>query len=413
MSVCRVRLSRDFPVTGRFDWALLDERGAVLESASSELAMPPRGRRCEAVLAAELVLLERVSVPAAQQRQLRRGLRFLAEDSLVPDPARVHVAAEPARQKDLLHVAVVDREWLAQALARLARSGLAPAAAYAECLLPPLEPRAWVVVCNGAESFARIGEREGFALDSVAEGEPPVALQLSVDAARDAGQPPERIVLRLAPGATSPDTARWSEALAVPVECGAPWSWMQSAEKPGLDLLQGEFSPQGSGGPWLARLWRPALLAAATLALASCGLAIDWALKSVERDRLQEEMRTLYRETFGVSAVIVDAPLQMSRAHAELRLLAGQGGGSDFMTLIDAIATRLPDPATQRAEGLTYEAGRLTVSLRARDPRQSGALAAQLRAKTPAQGIAQGIELRVEEVEGGVVRVTALSRGRG
>ncbi len=75
-----------------------------------------------------------------------------------------------------------------------------PAAAYPECLLPPLEPRAWVVVCNGAESFARIGEREGFALDSVAEGEPPVALQLSVDAARDAGQPPERIVLRPAPG---------------------------------------------------------------------------------------------------------------------------------------------------------------------------------------------------------------------
>ncbi len=146
---------------------------------------------------------------------------------------------------------------------------------------------------------------------------------------------------------------------------------MQSAEKPGLDLLQGEFAPQGSGGPWLGRLWRPALLAAATLALASCGLAIDWALKSAERDRLQEEMRTLYRETFGVSAVIVDAPLQMSRAHAELRLLAGQGGGGDFMTLIDAIATRLPDPATQRAEALTYEAGRLTVSLRARDPRQS------------------------------------------
>ncbi len=86
-------------------------------------------------------------------------------------------------------------------------------------------------------------------------------------------------------------------------------------------------------------------------------------------------MRTLYRESFGVSAVIVDAPLQMSRAHAELRLLAGQGGGGDFMTLIDALATRLPDPAMQTAETLTYEAGRLTLSLRVRDPRQSAALA--------------------------------------
>ena len=413
MSVCRVRLGRDFPATGRFDWALLDERGAVLESASSELAMPPRGRRCEAVLAAELVLLERVSVPAAQQRRLQGALRFLAEDSLVPDPARVHVAAERARQKDLLHVAIVDREWLAQALGRLGRLGLVPAAAYPECLLPALEPRAWVVVCNGAESFARTGEREGFALDSAVEGEPPVGLQLSVDAARDAGPAPERIVLRAAPGATLPDAARWSEALAVPVECGAPWSWMHTAEKPGLDLLQGEFASQGGGGPWRGRLWRPALLATATLAVASCGLATDWARKSAERDRLQEEMRTLYRETFGPSAVIVDAPLQMSRAHAELRLLAGQGGGGEFMTLLDALATRLPDPATQRAETLTYEAGRLTLSLRARDPRQSAALAAQLRAKTPTPGVAQGIDIRVEEAEGGVLRLTALTRGPG
>jgi len=411
MSVCRVRLGRDFPATGRLDWAMLDERGAVLESASSELAMPARGRRCEAVLAAELVLVERVCVPAAQQRRLQgaSALRFLAEDSLVPDPARVHVAAEPARQKDLLYVAIVDREWLTQALARLARLGLVPAAAYAECLLPALEPRAWVVVCNGAESFARTGEREGFALDSAAEGEPPVALQLAVDAARAAGQPPERIVLRPAPGATLPDAERWSQALAIPVERGAPWTWMQTADKPGLSLLQGEFARQAGGGSWRGRLRRPALLAAATLVVASCGLATDWALKSAERDRLQEEMRTLYRETFGPSAVIVDAPLQMSRAHAELRSLAGQGGGGEFMTLLDALATRLPDPATQRAETLSYEAGRLTLSLRAPDPRQSAALAAQLRAKTPTPGI----EVRLEEAEGGVLRLTALIRRPG
>lgn len=408
MSVCRIRLGRDFPATGRFDWAMLDERGAVLESTSSELAMPARGRRCEAVLAAEMVLVERVCVPAAQQRRLQgaRALRFLAEDSLVPDPARVHVAAEPARQKDLLYVAIVDREWLAQALGRLDRAGLLPTGAYPECLLPPLEPHAWVVVCNGAESFARTGEREGFALDSAAEGEPPVALQLAVDAARDAGRPPERIVLRPAPGATLPDAERWSEALALPIEPGAPWSWMQTAEKPGLDLLQGEFARQGGGGSWRGRLRRPALLAAAALAVASCGLATDWALKSAERNRLQEEMRTLYRETFGPSAVIVDAPLQMSRAHAELRWLAGQGGGGEFMTLLDALATRLPDPATQRAETLTYEAGRLTLSLRPPDPRQSAALAAQLRAKAPTPDV----EVRVEEAEGGVLRLTALTR---
>jgi type II secretion system protein L len=409
MSVCRVRLSREFPDTGRCDWALLDERGTLLQSGSSELGMPARGRRCEAVLASELVLLERVSVPAAQQRRLQGALRFLAEDSLVPDPARVHAAAAPTPQKDVLCVGIVDREWLAQALGRLARAGLAPVSAYPECLLPALEPRAWVMVCNGAESFARTGELEGFALDAAGDDEPPVGLQLAVDAARGAGRLPERIVLRAAPGATLPDAARWSDALGVPVERGAPWSWMQAAERPRLELLQGEFAAQEKGGAWRASLRRPALLAAATLAVASVAVATDWALKSSESRRLQAEMRAIYRETFGESAVIVDPALQMGRAHAELRLRAGHGGGGDFMALLDAVAAGMPEAAAPRVESMTYEAGRLTLSLRVRDPRQGAALAAQLRAKAPPPGV----ELRVEEGETGMLRVTALARGPG
>jgi type II secretion system protein L len=179
MSICRVRLGRDFPESGRFEWALVNELGSVLESGVSDLAMPPRGRPCEAVLAAELVLLERVALPAAQQRRLQSALRFLAEDSIVPDPARVHVAAARTPQKDVVCVGVVDREWFAQALGRLARAGIAPVAAYPETLLPPLEPGTWVAACNGDESFVRTGEAEVRA-HSAAEGEPPVALRLAL-----------------------------------------------------------------------------------------------------------------------------------------------------------------------------------------------------------------------------------------
>src|SRR5687768_18418005 len=105
-------------------------------------------------------------------------------------------------------------------------------------------------------------------------------------------------------------------------------------------------------------------------------------------------MRAIYRETFGPSALIVDPALQMSRAHAELKLLAGEGGG-EFVRLLNAVATRLPDAGSQHVETLTYEAGRLTLSLRAREARHNAALVAQLRAKSPAQGVAQDIEIRV------------------
>jgi general secretion pathway protein L len=358
------------------------------------------------VLAAELVLLERVSIPAAQQRRLQSALRFLAEDSVVPDPARVHVAGAATSQKDVVCVGIVDRDWLAQALGRLSRAGITPVAAYPETLAPQIEPGAWVVVCNGDESFVRAGELEGFALDSAAEEEPPVALHLALDAARAAGTLPQRLVLRPAHDAALPDAGRWSAALGVAVERGTPWRWAQG-RRPRLELLQGEFAPRGTAGAWREQLRRPALLAAALVVVASAGIALDWALKSAERDRLQEEMRALYRESFGEGAVLVDPPLQMSRALAELRLAAGQGGASDFVALLNALAERLPDSGAQRVEAIEYENGRLSISMRAREPAQAAALAAQLRSKASAPGL----DIRVEEAGAGALRVSASMAG--
>ena len=407
MTLCRVRLGRTFADTGVFDWVVLDERGALRQSGNSELAMPGPVRRCEAVLAAELVLLEHVSVPPAQQRRLQGALRFLAEDSLLPDPSRVHVVAHPARQKDVVCVGIVDREWLAQALSRLGRVGLAPDSAYPESLLPALEPGAWIVVCNGAESFVRTGELEGFALDGDADPEPPVVLQLALDAARAADRVPERIILRGGPGAALPVAERWSAALGLPVEAGPSWAWHQVAAPAPLELLQGEFAARGSRGAWRERLRRPAILAAATLALASFGVAANWALKSMERNRLQAEMRAIYRETFGEKAVIVDPPLQMSRALAEWRLRAGQGGAGEFVALLDAVASRI-DPAGQRVESIRYEDGRLSLSLRSRDASQAAAAAAQLRKGNPPD-----MEVSAEAGDAGILRVTVRARGPG
>jgi type II secretory pathway component PulL len=139
----------------------------------------------------------------------------------------------------------------------------------------------------------------------------------------------------------------------------------------------------------------------------SAGIAADWALKSAERDRLQTEMGALYRESFGEGAVLVDPPLQMSRALAELRAAAGQGSASDFVALLNAVAEYLPEAGAQRVEAIDYENGRLSLSLRAREPSQAGALATQLRAKASVPGL----EIRVEEGSGGALRLIAAVPG--
>ena len=139
----------------------------------------------------------------------------------------------------------------------------------------------------------------------------------------------------------------------------------------------------------------------------SVAIAADWALKSAERDRLQEEMRALYRQSFGESAVLVDPPLQMSRALSELRVAAGQGSASDFVALLNAVAESMPEPGAQRVEAIDYENGRVSLSLRAREPSKAAALAAQLRAKASAPGL----EIRVEEGAGGALRLIAAVPG--
>ena len=406
MTTCRIRLGRDAPARGIFEWAVLDDKGSVLDTGASNLSAPPITGSCELVIASDLVLLERVAVPAAQRKRLSSALRFLAEDSVVPDPERIHVAVESAPAKDSLCVGIIDRQWLAQALSRLERSGFAARWAWPECLLPELAPRAWTVVWDGAGGFARTAEVEGFALDITEDGSAPVSLLLALETARASGLAPERILLRSAGQVALPDTQRWSAALGVPVERGAPWRWMEARQRPKIDLLQGEFASRGSASGWQRRLRRPAILAGALLVIGSCGIAADWEAKAHERNRLLAEMRAIYRETFGESAAVVDPPLQMSRALAELRLRAGQGGPADFLALLAPLADRLLDPARQRIDSISYENGTLAVSLQPAEQMPPGKLAEELRAKASIQGLS----IRTEDVGSGgkaALRLTA------
>ncbi len=403
MTSYRIRVGRDTLVSGTFAWAVLDRAGTVRQGGSAALDQAGMRGACELVVAADLVLLERLAVPAAQQRRVAGSLRFLAEDAALPDPERLHVAAESSPAKDSLGIAIVDRRWLTELLARLERAGLAPRSAVPECLLPPLEPRAWCVVCNGPDSFARVGKVEGFALDSPKPGEVPVALRLAVEKAA-----PEKIVVRTVPGIVAPDARRWSALLGVPVEAGPPWRWAEAATHPGLELLQNEFAPRGSESGW-RKLRRPALLAAALLAAVSGGIAAEWWAKAREHRLLVAQTHAIYRETFGESAVIVDAPLQMQRALADLRRRSGEASPGDFLPLLGKVSGLL-DTTRQHVESITYERGTLSVVLRPSSPAQLAALRDELQAKVPVGGV----QLRVDTIEsqsGRALRLSATIEG--
>jgi len=390
--VLRVRVARDAPVSGAFEWARYDETGAPMDHGAGGPDAPGPAGPCELVIAADLVLLERVAVSAAQRARLAKGLRYLAEDSAAADPERLHVAAEASPGRDSVALGIVDRQWLAQTLARLARAGLAPRAAYPELLLAPLAPRSWTVAWDGVEGFVRCAALDGYALDRAAAGAPPVALSLALEKARAGGRAPDRIVVRpsAAAAAALPDLGRWSAVLGLPVEAGSPWHWHDGAlgsRRPPLDLLQGEFAPQGTRGGLTGRLRRSALLAGMLAAIVSVGIAADWHAKARERDALVAEMRAIYRDSFGAGAVVVDPPLQMRRALAALRARGGALAASDFVALLGALGDGLLEPAAHRIETIEYKDGVLDLTVHARDAAQAHALLDSLRSQAPARGL--------------------------
>jgi general secretion pathway protein L len=379
MTTCRIRVTRDTPDSGAFEWATIGKQGEIIASGSANLAQSPVAGPCEVVVASDLVSLERVAVPPSQQRGRGWALRYLVEELALPDPERLHVAAAPAPERGALCLGIVDRQWLRGLLEKLAGAKLSATAAYPETLLPALLPHTWTVVWLGSEGFVRTGENEAVALDATQGDGAPSNLRLALEQARVADTRPHALVVRCCREAALPDIEAWSSALGVSVEPGPEWSWSDAPRRPLLDLLQGEFAARSSAAPWLRRLRRPAILAAALLALGSIALALDWWAKVRERDALLAEMSAVYRETFGERAVVVDAPLQMGRALADLRQRAGHVGPADFVALLGVVAELLPDPAG-RIEALAYDGTALTVTLR---PAAQEASLKDLRGKTP------------------------------
>lgn len=382
MTTCRIRVTRDTPASGAFEWVTLNRLGAVLASGAANLEHSPVAGECELVLASDLVSLERVAAPPTQRKRLGSALRYLAEEFTISDPERLHVAAAPGSDRNSMVLASLDRQWLEQLLARLHGANLEATSAYPESLLPALAPRTWTVVWTGEEGFLRTGPAEAVSLDVAEPKAPPTGLRLALGSARAAGADPLAILVRGVVQSEPPDIDAWSAALGVPVELGPAWHWASAQRRPDFELLQGEFAARGAAGTWLQRLRRPALLAAVFLALNSAAIGLDWGAKVRERNVLQADMRALYRETFGAGATVVDAPLQMRRALANLRQQAGHGGPGDFLALLGAASERLLDPARVRVESMSYENAALTATLRPVAGRQAAALLEELRAVT-------------------------------
>jgi general secretion pathway protein L len=343
-------------------WAL--RAGRRDDDGAARAAELPRADETCLVLPVGRVAFVRAALPPGPAARLARLAPFAIEDAIVSAPEDVVACVLDEHRDGERLVAVIDREWLAAALAELAHHGIRPARAIVESALVAESPDTWTVVWWGTGGFVALGGIEALALDASIDGRPPLALKLAADEHRRAHRAPRAVRCLLAGGAEAPDTGRWSESLHVPVAVVGNWVPQEidarTAHCP--NLLPGAGAGAGSPRERLARFKPAAIVAAAILAAHGLLTVGDWARLAYEARGLRTDMEAAFRKSFPDAKAVVDPALQMRRNVADLRRAAGEPDAADLVPLLARLAPALA-AAGARPQALRYERGELALDL--------------------------------------------------
>jgi general secretion pathway protein L len=363
------------------DWVLREPRGRILSSGNNAFAEMPAADRVDVVVPASRVLFTRVSLPPANAAKTRQLLPFAIEDKLLANPESIHAVAGTREQNGETPVAVVDKTWVNQVMARLLEAKISPQSLVPETTLPPLPADGWSMVWDGVEGFVRTGEMSGLSLDSGDGDGPPLGLTLALDEARIKNTTPKKIVLLSPDNNHLTNFTGWSETLGVPVIAGGAWSNAHAnPQTSDINFLQGDFASKGNISGAM-RLAKPLWILAALIAVVHVGATIvDWAMLTQQKKSLQSSMTERFKKAFPEAKVIQDAPLQMSRNLADLRRAAGQTDSSDFLPLMAAFSGVISATPGARTTAMQYEKGRLQVDVALPDAAAAEALRGRLQA---------------------------------
>jgi hypothetical protein len=148
------------------------------------------------------------------------------------------------------------------------------------------------------------------------------------------------------------------------------------------------------------RAWRRvALLLIALLAVQIIAMQVHWGQLRAERSTLREQAAGQLRAAFPNTTTILDAPLQMQRALADLRAHSGQSDPGDFTSLVSAAGLIFADAPVNALAGLEYgqsaERAAGQRGLRIHVSAQAGSSTAQ-QAEWTQRAAAAGYDLRFE-----------------
>ncbi len=396
MSELRLYLRRDAFLEGTTcAWALLNDQGQ-LQSSGNQLVDLPRSRRCHLVLASDLVLTVKATLPDLPERRLAPLLPAAAEAATLTEADAIHAVVMDRIKGGEAILAVMDEAWLTRVLAKLAGLGLYPDSAQPEYLLLPWSEESWSVGWRNNNSVARFGRCEGMSLD---DGEPPVGLILAL---AQRGRP-NALRVFVAESVGLPDWDRWHAGLEMQAEAAGSWDW-RTAPWPELpNLLQGRHAPGLKRVDW-TRLARPAAWGVTALAaIQLVGVSLDWAMLAREDASVRHEMHVLAEQALPANSAIVDPPWQVKERLQSLQTVTGNPSPDALIGLLDRLSQAWPVVGNARVQTLNYEGGALSATLTEVD----SARLDQLKAVAAALGLTlssyedkdKGVHLSIRSVE--------------
>lgn len=296
--------------------------------------------------------LERKLFADADAQRLRSVLDGLLEDRLLDDPAQLHFALAPqAKDGPPTWVCACNRAWLHAWMGALEQAGLPVARIVPEMAPPPAQdPHAIGLWLTGTPDAARL----------IVSGPNGIA-QLPLSAQETTPVMPHEARQIMESVTTDPAVADLAEQhFSGRVDLQTPAQRAVQSAQTDWDLAQFDLLRNrrtritkhlSALGNTLAHApqWRPVRWGAlALVAIQLLGLQA-WAWKEQAAQNAQRAaIRSILTDTFPDVRVVVDAPVQMARALADLQRQSGAASNADLETILgqfQATAPGAPAPA--------------------------------------------------------------------
>jgi len=296
--------------------------------------------------------LERGYFGDAGSTRLRTVLEGLLEDRVLDEPASLHFALEPnAREGSPVHVAACNKTWLQGWIAALEAAGL-PVTRIVPEVCPTAQDAAspaWLVM--GAPEQPALLRRDADGVTALPFSVSAMALFAAGNAAAtSAPLAAEPGVAALAEQAFQRPAALQTRAQRALAAAQGNWDLAQ------FDLLRTRGTRTRKQLSTLtlnllrAPQWRAARWAALALVVLNLVGLQAWAWKeqnalAAKRTAIQSALTS----TFPDVRVVVDAPLQMARALADLQRQSGAASGADLEAMLEQFQAAAPGAPTPAA----------------------------------------------------------------